>query len=208
MALKRKRVVFAPTDGVLELYGRHSSWYIRGVNWAADNFYYPHCELPFRKMSVRAVDAQLLGKDVEQVSLKVAALLPPMLSTVDCIAGIGGKLYDITKADEDGRKVYLYLTDLVSVGKCDLVEVKTTYDKVGLKKTVKTPFSVYMRDGVHSVSAAQHGALDEMDITIRSIDWQGERLVKVGDTEYRVQKAIGKGDWVTLQCSEGVADVK
>ncbi len=207
MALKHKRVVFAPTDGALYLCERSDEWQRRGIKWTdaigLDVIY----TLQFRKMSVRAVDAQLLGEDAEQISLKVAIQHPPKITT-NLTVTIDGKNYDITKADESGRLTYLYLTELASVGQCDLISVKTTYDKVGIKKTTESRLKVWMRGASHSISAVQHGALDALDVTLRAVDWQGERLLEVNGTRYRVQKAIGKGDWVTLQCSEGVADVK
>lgn len=207
MTLKHKRVVFAPTDGALYLCKRSDGWYNRGIKWTdavgLDVVY----TLPFRKMSVRAVDAQLLGEDAEQLSLKVSVQLPQKVST-NLTVTIDGKNYDITKADESGRLTYLYLTELVSVGQCDLVSVKTTYDKVGIKKITESRLKVWMRGASHSISAAQHGALDALDVTLRTVDWRGERLLEVDGTRYRVQKATSRGDWVTLQCSEGVADVK
>lgn len=207
MALKHKRVVFAPTDGALYLCKRSDEWYSRGIKWTDATGLDAIHTLPFRKMSVRAVDAQLLGEDAEQLSLKVAVQHPPKITT-DLTVMIDGKNYDITKADESGRLTYLYLTELVSAGQCDLISVKTTYDEVGIKKTAESRLKVWMRGAQHSIGAAQHGALDALDVTLRAVDWRGERLLEVDGTRYRVQKATSRGDWVTLQCSEGVADVK
>lgn len=207
VSLKAKRVVFVPTDGVLDICKDDSNRRIRGLDFSHPAGLTPLVSgLAFRKSAVRAVDAQLLGASAEAVTLKVSIRRPPELDTTNTIA-IDDKVYDITRTDDDGRLVWLYLTQIKTSGQCELVSVKTTYDDLGIAKSIETRQKVYIRTITYGQEAASKGLFNDTTITLRTCDYAGERVVVMAGVRYRVQSVVGDGDWVRLRCVEGVAEV-
>lgn len=206
MALKHKRVVFAPTDGVAYLCEDTLERLERGVDFSTASGLRFIYSLPFRKSTVRTVDAQLLGASAEAVTLKVSIRRPPQLETTNTIV-IGDKVYDITRTDDDGRLVWLYLTQIKTSGQCELVSVKTTYDDLGIAKSTETRQKVYIRAITYGQEAASKGLFNDTTITLRTCDYAGERVVVMAGVRYRVQSVAGDGDWVRLRCVEGVTEV-
>ena len=207
VSLKAKRVVFAPTDGVLDICKDDSNRRSRGIDFSRPVGLIPLVSgLPFCKTAVRALDAQLLGASAEAVTLKVSIRRPPQLETTNTIV-IGDKVYDITRTDDNGHLVWLYLTQIKTSGQCELVSVKTTYDDLGIAKSTETRQKVYIRAITYGQEAASKGLFNDTTITLRTCDYAGERVVVMAGVRYRVQSVAGDGDWVRLRCVEGVAEV-
>lgn len=206
MALRRKREVFAPTDGVLSLCRETPGRRARGIDWTGDAGLEAVCELPYRKSKVRAVDAQLMGDDAQATTLKVCVRRPPALPTTSTVV-VGGRAHDVTRVDEDGRLAWLYLTELNAAGTCELVSTTTTYDELGLPVTSKARQAVLVRKVEHGTEAEGTGSLATLSVTIRSCDWAGERKVVMGGLVHSVRKVTGDGAWTTLTCAEGAVDV-
>lgn len=207
VSLKAKRTVFAPTDGVLDICKDDLTRRLRGIDFSRPvGLISLVSGLPFRKSAVRAVDAQLLGASAEAVTLKVSARRPPQLDTTHTIV-IDDKVYDITRTDDNGRLVWLYLAQIKIVGQCELVSVKTTYDDLGIARSIETRQKVYIRTITYGQEAASKGLFNDMTITLRSCDYAAERVVVMAGVRYRVQSVAGDGDWVRLRCVEGVAEV-
>lgn len=207
VSLKAKRTVFAPTDGVLDICKDDLTRRLRGIDFSRPvGLISLVSGLPFRKSAVRALDAQLLGASAEAVTLKVSTRRPPELETTNTIV-IGDKVYDITRTDDDGRLVWLYLTQIKTASQCELVSVKTTYDDLGIAKSIETRQKVYIRAITYGQEAASKGLFNDTTITLRTCDYAGERVVVMAGVRYRVQSVAGDGDWVRLRCVEGVAEV-
>ena len=206
MALKHKRVVFAPTDGVAYLCEDTLERLERGVDFSTASGLRFIYSLPFRKSAVRAVDAQLLGASAEAVTLKICVRRPPSLATTKTVA-ISGQAYDITRTDESDGLSWLYLSKLSTAGTCELVSVKADYDDIGIAHSTETRQKVYIREISYGQEAASKGLFNDTTITLRSCDYAGERVVVMAGVRYRVQSVAGDGDWVRLRCVEGVAEV-
>lgn len=206
MSLRAKPEVFAPTDGVLSLCRATEARRQRGIDWTGTAGLDVVCELPYRRSQMRSVDVDALGSDAQSVIAKVCVRRPPSLATTDAVT-IGGRAYDLTKADEDGRLAWLYLAQLTSAGGVTLVDTKATYDELGIAHETGTRTPVLARTIAWGEDAATSGQLSTLAVTLRACDWAGERAVVLGDQRHSVTKASRAGDWVTLACSEGVADV-
>lgn len=205
MVLRRKSEVFAPTDGVLALCRETPARRARGLDWTGDAGLETVCDLPYRRSRVRSQDVDVLGEAAQTLTLKVCVLRPPGLSTTDVVV-VDGHAYDLTRADEDGRLAWLYLSQLTSAGTCELIATKTVYDELGLPKSTETCTTVHVRTVRRGTAAADSGALGTLSVTIRDCDWAGECSVVMGGRRHAVTKATGDGEWVRLDCSEGVAD--
>ncbi|WP_028264376.1 hypothetical protein [Atopobium fossor] len=206
MALKTKREVFAPIDGVLALCEPTAARCARGVNWTSAAGLRTLCLLPYRKSQVRSVDIDALGSDAPSLSLKVCVRRPPDLSVANT-AVIAGKAYDITKTDEDGRLAWLYLTRFESVGTCELVATSAEYDDLGIAHATEKRTSVYVRSVEWSGNSTDAGQLASLHISIRADDWAGERAVVMRGKRHSVTRVTGDGEWTTLECAEGIGDV-
>ena len=204
--LRAKSEVFAPTDGVLRLCRETPARRERGTDWTGDAGLETVCELPYRRSQVRSQDVDVLGDAVQALTLKVCVRRSPDLSTTDAVV-VGGDAYDLTRSDEDGRLAWLYLSQLTSAGTCELVATKTTYDDLGLAHQTETRTTVTARTVEHGTAATGSGALGTLSVTVRACDWDGERAVAIAGRRHSVAKVTGDGDWVRLDCSEGVADV-
>lgn len=206
MSLRAKAEVFAPTDGVLILCRATEARRQRGIDWTGAAGLDVVCELPYRRSQMRSVDVDALGSDAQSVTAKVCVRRPPSLATTEVVT-IGGRAYDLTKADEDGRLAWLYLTQLTSAGGVTLVGTKATYDDLGIAHQAEARTPVLARTIAWGGDAADQGQLSTLTVTLRACDWDGERAVVLGKRRHSVTKASRAGDWVTLTCSEGVADV-
>lgn len=205
MALRRKSEVFAPTDGVLALCRETPARRARGLDWTGDAGLETVCELPYRRSQVRSQDVDVLGEAAQALTLKVCVRRPPGLSTTDVVV-VDGHAYDLTRADEDGRLAWLYLSQLTSACACELIATKTVYDELGLPKSTETCTMVLARTVAHGTAAADPGALGTLSVTVRACDWDDERAVVMAGRRHTVTRVTGDGEWVRLDCSEGVAD--
>lgn len=205
MALKAKASVFAPTDGVLSVLRRGDAWRVRGADWSSPGSYELVATAPFASSQLRQVDAATLGDSASGVTRKVRVQLPPGVSTTDCVA-IGGAVFDVTRLDRDGRISWLYLSELSSDGTLDLITGGVSYDALGLP--VRSPSGVTVRYRVASWGRSSGDApMPSASVRVRALDWHGERELRIGGEAYAVTGATGDGEWVTLACSRGVAQL-
>lgn len=203
--LRAKSEVFAPTDGVLRLCRETPARRERGTDWTGDAGLATVCELPYRRSQVRSQDVDVLGEAAQALTLKACVRRPPALSTTDVVV-VDGHAYDLTRSDEDGRLAWLYLSQLTSAGTCELVATTTAYDDLGLPTSTEARTTVLVRKAEIGASSVDSGALGILSVTIRSCDWDGERAVVMDGRRHSVTRVTGDGEWVRLDCSEGVAD--
>lgn len=206
MALKAKRVVFAPTDGVLWLCKAAGARLNQGCEWDTDEGLEKLYELPYKLSRMRSVDADALGTDIESVTQKVKVRAPRDIATTDC-ACIGTKVFDLTKIDASGRFAWLYLAEIKRVGTCDLIATKTVYDDLGVPSRKETREPVLVRSIDYGEIATNKSQLGTLIVTIRACDWRGERSLAMRGKRHSIETVTGRGDWVVLKCSEGVADI-
>jgi hypothetical protein len=147
-----------------------------------------------------------MGDEIQGVTLKVCVLRPPDLDTTQTVV-VGGRAYDMTRADEDGRLAWLYLTGLESVGTCDLVSTQTTYDELGLPHREEVRVPVLAREVTHGSEGSGESLLSTLVVSVRACDYDGDRYVAMAGKRHAIGKVSGDGDWVRLSCAEGVADV-
>lgn len=204
--LKAKAEVGRLPDGVLTLYADSAERFEVGIDWSTTYGLTKLYELAFRSQQFRAKDVELLGADASQITRKVACRLSPSLDT-EKLAEIGGKVYEVTRTDNDGRWHYLYLTELACDGTCDLVGYTTTRVK-GEQKRSESVTTVH-------VKVATAGEIDTDDVkfeslwptialTVRACDYNRQTVVRRGSMEYHVSKVTGDGEWVKLNCTGGV----
>ncbi len=206
MALRTKRVVFAPTDGVLWLCKAAGARFNQGCEWDTDAGLEKLCELPYKLSQMRAVDADALGADAESITQKVKVRTPRDIATTDCVC-IGTKVFDLTKIDTNGRFAWLYLTEIKRVGTCELIATKTVYNDLGVPSRKETREAVLVRSIDYGENATKNGQLSTLGVTIRTCDWQGERSLAMRGKRHSIESVKGRGDWVVLKCSEGVVDI-
>lgn len=198
--LPSSSVVFAPTDGVVSLCRHGSARDARGIDWTGADGLTPYVTCPFKRGRLNANDYALQGSEGEGVTMKVTIRTPfgrPEVSTTD-VALVDGSAYDITAVDASakGCTSYVYLTRLVGDGTCDLVARTTTYDEDGLAKPSETSTTVHVKQA----KATDDDGTPALDVTVRTCDWAGERVLVRNGTRYRVSKASTDAEWTTLTC--------
>lgn len=206
MALRTKSEVFAATDGILGIVSRGDAWAIRGAKWDSAGVYEVGYTAPFASSQLRYSDSVMLGDDVSNVTRKVRARIPPDVDT-DSFAAIGGKVYDLTRIDRDGRLAWLYLSEVKAEGQCSLLGYTVTYDDLGLATRTATETPVWYKTATYG-STTDEPPMPSVTIQIRNVDYAGEREVRVGSTKYAIQSTTGDGQWLSLTCAEGGAQVE
>lgn len=203
MALRKRSTVFAPTDGVLSILRRGAAWQARGADWSSPTAYDAIATVPFASSQLRYADAALLATGDSDISRKVRAQLPAGVTTSDYV-GIGGVVYDITKLDESGRLSWLYLSEVASDGTAWMVSSKVTYDELGVASGERVYVGCSYRLGKLS-NAVADSMRPSMTISVRSIDYGGEREVAVGskDNRFAVKSVSTDGEWATLDLQQG-----
>lgn len=203
MALKRKSAIFAPTDGVLSVLRRGKAWQARGADWSSPTAYDTVATVPFASSQLRYVDAALLSTGDSDISRKVRAQLPAGVTTSDYV-GIGGVVYDLTKLDASGRLSWLYLSEVSKDGTAWMVSSKVTYDDLGVASGERVFTECAYRLGKLS-NAMADSMRASMTISVRSIDYGGEREVAVGskDNKFAVKTVSTDGEWATLELQQG-----
>ena len=161
--------------------------------------------VPFATSQLRQADVAALGDAASGISRKVRAQLPAGVSTTDCVA-IGGAVYDVTRLDREGRLSWLYLTELASDGTLDLLPGGVSYDGLGLPQRSPTAVTVRYRAASWGRSTGD-APMPSASVRVRALDWDGERELRVGGEAYAVTGAEGDGEWVTLACSRGGAQL-
>lgn len=194
--LRRKKNVFAPTDGALWLCTESGERLSRGFDWSGTAGLVRGTCLPYRSMMLRSDDVDLAAADGDAYTAKVCVAAPPGLSTVSAVEMAGGS-YDLTRYDVEGRLAYLYLTEVVSDGKVTLVDQRTTYDELGQAVRSESEVVVTARD----VFASTDGGTRSLTATVRAVDYRGEPTVVRDGTRYSVTATAEDGKWTKVSAS-------
>lgn len=199
--LRRKKNVFAPTDGALWLCTESGERLSRGFDWSGTAGLVRGVCLPYRSMLLRSDDVALAASEGDAYTAKVRVAAPPGLSTVSVVE-MGGAAYDLTRYDVEGRSAYLYLTESVSDGTVDLLSTAVSYDRLGQAVRTESALAVTAR----SASLSGDGDAPALKVRLRSVDWAGETRVRRDGTVYTVAGSASDGRWVDLECVEGAKD--
>ena len=209
--LRRKRAVFAPTDGVLCVMDDLPARSERGADFSDVMDLVERFRLDFRTSRLRTEDVELAEADGVQITRKVTCRRAPGVDAGSTIA-IDGWTYDVTRADLAARTMTLYLTRLATDGVATLVSTTSTRDERGEPVRSEGRTTVWVRRGAAGSSAGrsagQEGPWPTLELTIRALDYDGETRVVRNGREYRIVRTRSAGDWVTLECEGGVAHGK
>lgn len=206
--LRRKREVFAPTDGVLSVMDALPARMARGVDFTGTTGLACRHVLDFRSSRLRTDDLDLAESMGVQVTRKVVTRRAPNLDAGATVA-IDGRAYDVTRVDLSAKNATLWLSELTSDGTCVLRATKVTRDARGEAAKANTPTTVYVRKarmgGETHTKAGGQSVWPTVELTIRACDWDGERSVTYRSTTYTVTSTKGDGEWLVLSCEEGAA---
>lgn len=207
--LRRKREVFAPTDGILTVMDETDARRSRGVDFTGTSGLIARHVLDFRSSRLRTEDLDLADAIGVQVTRKVVTRRAPNVDAGTIVA-IDGRVYDVTRADATAKNLTLWLAELTSDGTCVLHDTTATRDARGETVTVTIDTTVYVRrarmGGEMRTEAGARAVWPTVELTIRACDWAGERSVTYRDVTYRVTSAKGDGEWLALTCEEGAAE--
>lgn len=209
--LPKSSPVLSFGDGVVTMCRATAARSARGVDWTGAEGLEPYATLPYRFMRLRSDDYALQGDDAESATLKMQVRTPydeVPVRTTD-VAVVGTRAYDVTAVDGSAKGCYkyLYLTELVADGTAALEAENTTYDDLGIAHQSPTTQVVYVRRATQT----DDGGTPALYLTVRACDYAGERAVvrdKLGSPQrYSVRTVAWSGEWATLTCMEGGADV-
>ena len=204
--LKRKREVFAPTDGMLLVMDETSERGARGIDFTGTTGLLERFWLCFRSSRLRTDDMDLAQAMGVQVSRKIVTRRAPDVDAGTIIA-IDGKVYDVTRVDLTSKNMTLWLSELTHDGTCVLHATKVTRDARGEASTQDSPTTVYVRrarmGGETHAKAGAQTIWPTVELTIRACDWCGERSVTYKGATYAITSTKGDGEWLALTCEEG-----
>lgn len=203
--LRRKREVFAPTDGVLSVMDATAARSVRGIDFSGTYGLDERHRLAFRSTRLRTQDVELAAADGVEVTRKLVCRRAPDVDAGTIVA-IDGYAYDVTRVDLMAKTMTLTLSQLMCDGTCDLVRETTTRDARGESVTGEVPTTVYVRKarmgGTTDKRAGVQTVWPTVSLTIRACDWEGERIVSFRGASYAVRAAKGDGEWLVLECEE------
>ena len=204
--LRRKREVFAPTDGIISVMRETERRRERGVDFSGTDGLKPRFSLAYRQSRLRTEDMELAQADGVQVTRKVITRRAPDVDA-GTICAVDGTAYDVTRVDFAAQNMTLWLSELTCDGTCDLHATKVTRDERGEADTADSDTTVYVRRArmggeTHSKAGAQ-SVWPTVELTLRAVDWCGERSVTYHGVTYKVASTKGDGEWITLSCEEG-----
>ena len=209
--LRRKRAVFAPTDGVLSVMDELAWRRDRGVDFSDVAGLIERFKLDFRSSRLRTEDLELAGRDGIQLTRKVTCRRAPGVDAGTVVA-IAGFAYDVERVDLSARTMTLLLSELQTDGKALLLSTTSTRDARGETTRSKEGTEVWVRKSARGTEARESAHVDGTwpteEITIRACDYDGETRVRRRGREFSVVRTRGRGTWVTLECEGGVANGK
>lgn len=203
--LRRKSVVFAPTDGVVALCRETDERLAAGFDWSTNAGLEPLCSLPYQSMELRQQDVELAETEGAQWTRKLRVRACPQLSTCLTVE-VGGVPHELSRVDMDGRLAYLYLTELVADGTAELIETIEEYDELRQLRRTEVATTVTCRR--QRPGAARDAAHDRdrlgatCELAIRARDWSGQTAIRRNGLLLAVTGATTLGAWVTLVCSQ------
>lgn len=206
--LRRKREVFAPTDGVLLVMDEGDGRSERGVDFSSDEGLTERFPLAYRQTRLRTEDMELAQAEGVRVTRKVVTRRAPGVDagTVVCIGGVA---HDVTRADLAAKTMTLTLRELTCDGTATLSKTVVTRDARGEAHTQPVETEVHVLEArmggeTHSKAGGQT-IWPTVSLTIRAIDWDGEHTVTYRGATYEVTSTRGDGAWLVLSCEEGAA---
>ena len=204
--LRRKREVFAPTDGVLSVMSETGDRANRGIDFSGTDGLASRFGLAYRQSRLRTEDMELAEADGVQVTRKVVTRRAPGVDAGTTCA-IGGRAYDVTRVDLAAKTMTLWLSELTTDGTCVLHATSVTRDGRGEMTQETVPTEVYVRTarmgGERGSSGGAQSVWPTVLLTLRACDWRGERSVTYRGVTYKVESTRGDGAWVELTCAEG-----
>lgn len=204
--LRRKREVFAPTDGVLSVMAETAGRDARGIDFSTTDGLAVAFGLDFRSTRLRTEDMEMAEADGVQVTRKVVCRRAPGVDA-GAIVAIGGRVYDVTRADMAARNMTLHLSEVTTDGTCTLHATTATRDARGESAATDVGTDVFVRNAskggeTHTRAGAQT-IWPTVRLTLRARDWCGERSVTYRGVTYKVTSTDGDGEWLDLTCEEG-----
>ena len=204
--LRRKREVFAPTDGVVYVTDVTAGRARRGIDYSGTEGLAKRFALDYRQSRLRTEDLELAETDGVQVSRKVVTRRAPNVDAgTTCV--IGGRAYDVTRVDLAAKNMTLWLSEITTDGTCVLHGTKVERDARGEMTTHAVDVEVYVHSasmgGERGSSGGAQSVWPTLRLTLRACDWRGERSVTYRGLTYKVASTQGDGAWVELQCEEG-----
>ena len=204
--LRRKREVFAPTDGKLSVMAESDERSARGVDFSTTDGLVVAFGLDFRQSRLRTEDVELSEADGVKVTRKVVCRRAPNVDAGTTIA-INGEVYDVTRADLAPKNMTLTLSRITTDGTCVLHTTRVTRDARGESTTVPDDTEVFVRfaamGGETHTRAGAQSVWPTVELTLRACDWDGELSVTYREVTYKVTATVGDGDWMRLTCEEG-----
>lgn len=205
--LRRKREVFAPTDGVLSVMTEAPRRSDRGIDFSGTDGLLVRFGLDFRQSRLRTEDVELAEAEGVLVTRKVVTRRAPGVDAgVTC--AIGGRAYDVTRVDLAAKTMTLWLSELSTDGTCVLHGTSVARNPRGEADTNEEDTEVYVRRARMGAESGSSGGAQSVWptvlLTIRACDWRGERSVTFRGITYKVTSAAGDGAWMELACQEGV----
>lgn len=209
--LRRKRAVFAPTDGVLSVMEELESRHDRGLDFSGTEGLAERFRLDFRSSRLRTEDLELAGRDAVRLTRKVTCRRCPGVDA-GAVVVIGGAVFDVTRVDLAQRTMSLALAEVVTDGTATLLATTSRRDGLGESSRSEEPTTVWVRrtaSGSESRDSARiDGTWPTLELTIRACDFDGETRVVRDGREFGIVRTSSAGAWLTLECEGGVAHGK
>lgn len=201
--LRRKREVFAPTDGWLALMSEGPGRAERGIDFSGTKGLRQQLRLDYRSARLRSQDVELAEATGAELTRRVQVRDAPGLST-DLLALVGDTLYEVTRVDRVARTASLWLAEIACDGTCELLGDGVMVDEWSVERTKPTGTTVFVRrvsPGAARESSVGMDALQPtMTARLRACDYDGELALKRGPVTYAVTSVTGHGRWVDLRC--------
>ena len=206
--LKRKAEVFSPTDGIVRLCIDLPERSERGADFSDATLLDEVYPLAFRRMRISARDVELADSTGTELTVKVEVRHAPDLAP-DRDAVVDGHAYEITRVEDRGMTCWLWLSETATDGQCTLVSSRTERDVHGIPIQTATETDVWCRKVERSTTYVTKDGTElrpQMELRIRSIDYDGETTLRRNGVTYTIIATSGAGKWLDLTCERKVAD--
>ena len=208
--LRRKREVFAPTDGVLHVMAETPERQQRGIDFSTCAGLARGMRLDFRSTRLRTSDLALAESEGVAVTRKVVCRRPPAGLDAHDVVAIGDEVYEVTRTDATPKLATLFLDRLTCDGTCLLKGTSTSRNARGEATRTEGGTEVYVRHARMGDRATSKTGVaapwPTLALTLRACDWAGERQVEYRSLTYAVTASKGDGQWVELTCEQGMVE--
>ena len=206
--LKRKAEVFSPTDGVILVCTDTQERIERGADFSDSELLYASYSLEFRRMRISSRDVELADSTGTELTVKVEVRHAPNL-TPEQDAVVDGHVYEITRIEDRGQTCWAWLSEIATDGQCTLLSSKTERDEFGIPVQTATETDVWCRKVQKSTIYVTKDGTElrpQLELRIRSIDYDGEATLRRNGTTYTIIATSGSGRWLDLTCERKTAD--